>query len=77
MSFQSRDSHLSPLCKSSHVLKFEDKIFIENMLLISMNKLLVAIKNLLPPIVNGWFTFCSDIHNYEITSSSTGKIFKA
>ena len=28
MSFQSRDSHSSPILKSNHILKFEDKVFI-------------------------------------------------
>ena len=32
MNFQSRDSHSSPLFKSNHILKHEDKILIENIL---------------------------------------------
>ena len=34
------------------------------------------ISSLLPPLFNNWFTFCSNIHNYETTSSSTSKLFK-
>ena len=32
MNFQSRDSHSSPLFKSNHILKLEEKILIENIL---------------------------------------------
>ena len=32
MNFQSRDSHSSPLVKSNHTLKLEDKILIENII---------------------------------------------
>ena len=35
------------------------------------------ISSLLPPLFNNWFTFCSNIHNYETTSSSTSKLFKS
>ena len=33
--------------------------------------------NHLPPDFNEWFTFCSDIRNYETVSSSTSEIFKS
>ena len=71
MNFQSRDSHSSPLFKSSHVLKLEDKILIENILFI--NK---SFNNLLPTIFKSWFTFCSDIHNYQRVPSTSDKIRK-
>ena len=71
MNFQSRDSHSSPLFKSNHILKLEDKILIENILFI--NK---SFNNLLPPIFKSWFTFCSDIHNYQTVSSNSDKLFK-
>ena len=67
MNFQSRDSHSSPLFKSNHILKLEDKILIENILFI--NK---SLNNLLPPIPS----FCSDVHNYQTVSSTSDKIFK-
>ena len=35
MNFQSRDSHSSPLFRSNHILKLEDKILMENILFIS------------------------------------------
>ena len=71
MYFQSRDSHSSPLFKYSHILKLEEKILIENILFI--NK---SLSNLLPPIFKNWFTFCSDVHNYQTVSSTSDKIFK-
>ena len=69
--FHSRDSHSSPSFKSNHILKLEDKILIENTLFI--NK---SLSNLLPPIFKNWFTFCSDVHNYQTVSSTSDKIFK-
>ena len=71
MNFQSRDSDSSPLFKSNHILKLEDKVLTENILFI--NK---SFNNLLPPIFKGWFTFCSDVHNYQTVSSTAEKIFK-
>ena len=71
MNFQSRDSHWSPLFRSNHILKLEDKIFIENMIFI--NK---SVNNLLPPIFKSWFTFYSDLHNYHTGSSTAEKLFK-
>ena len=69
--FQSRDSHSSPVFKSNHVLKLEDKLLIENILFInkSFNKFLF-------PIFKSWFTFCSDIHSYQTVSSTAENIFK-
>ena len=71
MNFQSRNFHSSPLFTSNHILKLEDKILIENILFI--NK---SLNNLLPPIFKNWFTFCSDVHNYQTVSSTSDKIFK-
>ena len=71
MNFQSTDSHSSALFRSNNILKLEDKILIKNILFI--NK---SFNNLLPPVFKSWFTFCSDLHNYHIVSSTTDKIFK-
>ena len=71
MSFQSRDSHLCALFRSSHILKLEGKILIENVLFISK-----SFNNLLPPIFKSWLTFCSDVRNYHTVSSTADKIFK-
>ena len=70
LNFQSRDSHSSPLFRSSHILKLEDKILIENIIFTN-----TSFNDLLTLIFKSWFTFCSDVHNYH-TVSSTAKIFK-
>ena len=72
MNFQSRDSQSSLLFKSNHILALEDKILIENIIFI--NK---SFNNLLPPIFESWFTFCSDVHNYQTVSSIADKIFQS
>ena len=69
--FQSRNCHSSPLFLKLKLLKFNDKVLLEKVLLI--NKFITS---LLPPIFNIWFTFCSNIHNYETTSSATSEQFK-
>ena len=71
ISFQWRNCHSSSLFSKFKVLKFNDKVLLENALL--MGKF---INCLLPPVFNDWFTFCSNIHNYETTSSATCKLFK-
>ena len=71
MNFHSRDSHSSPIFKSNHILKLENKILIENILFISK-----SLNSLLPPIFKNWFTFCSDVHNYQTVLSTCDKIFK-
>ena len=70
MSFQPTDSHSSPLLKSYHILKLEDKI-LENITFV--NK---SFNNLLPPILKRWFTFCFDVHKYQPVSSTADKLFK-
>ena len=57
--------------KKSNILKFEDKILIGNITLISE-----SIINLLPPIFKKWFIFCSEIRNYDTVSLSADKLFK-
>ena len=68
ITFQSRNCHSSPLVSK---LKLNDKVHLENVLLISK-----FINSLLPPVSNNWFTFCSNVLNYEITSSAACKLFK-
>ena len=60
MNFQLRNSHSSPLFKKSCILKFSDKVNLENTLFVGK-----SINNLLPPLFNDWFLFSSDQHNYE------------
>ena len=71
ISFQPRDYHLSPLFKKHNLLKFEDKIQLENVLLVSK-----YFNNILPSIFSNWFTLYSDIHNYKTAASSTGELSK-
>ena len=71
ITFQSRNCHSSPLFSKLKLLKFNDKVHLENVLLISK-----FINSLLPPVFNNWFTFCSNIHHYERTSSATCKLFR-
>ena len=68
---QPRNSHSSLLLKKSSILKFEDQILINNILFISK-----SINNLLPPIFNNWFIFCSNVHNYNAVSYLTDKLLK-
>ena len=68
---QPRNSHSSLLFKKSNILKFEDKILINNIIFISK-----SINNLQPPIFKNWFIFCSDIHKYDTFSSSADKLFE-
>ena len=71
ISFQPRDYHLSPLFKKHNLLKFEDKIQLENVLLVSK-----YFNNILPSIFSNWFTLYYDIHNYNTAASSTGELSK-
>ena len=49
------------------IIKLPHKIIMENCLFISK-----SINFDLPPIFNRWFTFSSDSHSYETSSSSKG-----
>ena len=71
ISSQPRDCYLSPLFKKQNLLKFEDKIQLENVLLVSK-----YFNNILPSIFDNWFALCSDMHNYNTAVSLTGKLFK-
>ena len=70
ISFQPRDCHSSSLSKKQNLLKF-DKIQLEIVLLVSK-----YFSNILASIFDNWFTFCSDIHDYNTATSSTSKVFK-
>ena len=52
---QLRNSPLSLLFKKSNILKFEDKILINNIIFISK-----SFNNLQSPIFKNWFIFCSE-----------------
>ena len=65
---QPKNSPLGLLFKQNNIPKFEDKILIGNIIFLTK-----SINNLLPPIFENWFIFCSEIHT---VSSSTDKLFK-
>ena len=69
--FQPRSFHTSPLFKQNSILKFQDKICLENVLFVSK-----SLNNLSPSIFNTWFSFSSDQHNYETSSSTQGNLMK-
>ena len=71
INFQPRNSHTSPLFKRSSILKFQDKICLENILFSSK-----SLNNLSPSVFNTWFSFSSDQHNYETSSSTQGNLTK-
>ena len=56
ISFQWRDCHSSLLFKKQNLLKFEDKIQLGNVLLVSK-----YFNNISPSTFDKWFTLCSDI----------------
>ena len=71
INFQPRNSHTSPLFKQNFILKFQDKICLENILFVS--KLL---NNLTTSVFSTWFSFSSDQHNYETSSFAQGSLTK-
>ena len=71
INLQQRNFHTSPLSKQNCILKFQDKICLENILFVSR-----SLNNLLPSVFNTWFTFSSDQHNYETSSSTQGNLIK-
>ena len=71
MNCQPRNSHTSPLFRKATVLKFKNKINLENILFISK-----SIKNVLSSLFNNWFVFSSDTHKCKTTWSSIDKLQK-
>ena len=65
INFQPRNSHTSPLFKQNFILKFQDKICLENILFVSK-----SLNNLTLSVFSTWFSSSSNQNNYE-TSSST------
>ena len=52
MNFQPQNSHTRPLFRKISVLKFKEKINLENISFISK-----SINNFLPSLFNNWFVF--------------------
>ena len=71
INFQPRYSHTSDLFKQSSILTFQGKICLENILFVSK-----SLNNLSPSVFNTWFSFSSDQHNYESSSSTQGNLIK-
>ena len=69
--FQQRNSHSSSLFKQSFILKFQDKICLENILFVSK-----SLNNLTPSVFSTRISFSSDQHNYETSSSTKGNLTK-
>ena len=55
INFQPRNSHSSSLFKQNFTLKFQDKICLDNILLVSKSLI-----NLIPSVFSTWFSFSSD-----------------
>ena len=68
INFQPRNSHASPLFKQNFISKFQDVICLKNILFV--------LNNLSRSIFNLWFSFSSDQHNYEISSSTQVNLMK-
>ena len=71
INFQPRNFHTSPLFQQNFILKFQDKICLENILHVSR-----SISKLTPSVFNTWFRFSSDQHNYKTSCSRQGKLIK-
>ena len=71
INFQPRNSYTSLLFKQGSILKFYNKIYQGNILFVSK-----SLNNLSPLVFNTWFSFSSDQHNYETSSSTQGNLTK-
>ena len=70
INLQPRNFHTNSLFKQNSILKFQDKICLENILFVSK-----SLNDLSPSVFNAWFTFSSDQHmgrygKYSITVSA-------
>ena len=72
INFPPRNFHTSHLVKKNSILKFQDKICLGN-----ISKFISkTLNNLSPLVFNTWFSFSSDQHNYETSSSTQGNLMK-
>ena len=69
MNFKAQLFHSSPLFSSNNILKFGDKITLENILFVSK-----SINTQVPSIFNDWFTFSGNLHRYETCWSATNHL---
>ena len=68
---QPRNFHTSPLFKENFFSKFQEKTCLENILFASK-----FLNNLIPPFFSTWFSFSSDQHICETSSSTHGNLTK-
>ena len=69
--FQLRNFQTNHLFKQNSILKFQDKICLENILFFGK-----SLSNLSPLVFSTWFSFSSYQHNYETSSSTQGNLIK-
>ena len=69
--FQPWNFHTSPLFKQNSILKFQDKICLENISFMSKSS-----NNLTPSVFHTQFSFSSDRHDYETSNSTQGNLRK-
>ena len=69
MNFKDQLFHSSLLFSSNNILKFCDKITLENILFISK-----SINRQVPSIFNDWFTLSGNLHRYETCCSATNHL---
>ena len=67
MNFERRISHISPLFNKLNIVKFYNKISIENCVFISK-----FINNFLPSSFQNWFNLSCSHHSHHLRSSSVG-----
>ena len=71
INFRPRNFHTSLRFKQSSISKFQDKICLEKTLFVSK-----SLNNLSPSTFSTWFSFSSDQHNYETSSSAQCNLMK-
>ena len=71
INFQPRNSHTSSLLKQNSILKFQDKIWLENILFVTK-----FLNNLTPSAFSLWFSFSLDQHNYDTSRPTQGNLSK-
>ena len=69
MNFKDQLFHSSPLFSSNNILKFGDKITLENILFVSK-----SINRKVSSTFNDWFTFSEKVHRYETCWSATNHL---
>ena len=69
MFFLTRDSHSKPLFKNCNILRFLEKIALENSIMICK-----SFKHEIPEQLNSWFGLCSNFHAHKPRWSNLGSL---